>query len=56
MKAAAAEKSISDVVNEAVRRSLSEDASDLETFARRRNEPSLDFEEVVASLRRRGKL
>ncbi|HUP63079.1 MAG TPA: CopG family transcriptional regulator [Thermoanaerobaculia bacterium] len=56
MKAAAAETSISDVVNEAVRRTLSEDASDLETFARRRNEPSLDFEEVVASLRRRGRI
>jgi len=56
LKAAAADKSISDVVNEAVRQTLSEDASDLEIFEKRRREPTLDFEEVVLRLRRSGKL
>ncbi|MCU1228329.1 MAG: CopG family transcriptional regulator [Acidobacteria bacterium] len=56
LKAAALDASISDVVNEAVRRSLTEDASDLEAFEKRRKEPVLDFESVVMSLRRSGKL
>jgi len=38
-------------VNEAVRQMLSEDASDLEMFDKRRREPNLDFEEFVARLK-----
>ena len=49
LKAAATDRSISDVVNEAVRQTLSEDAADLEMFEKRRREPALDFEEVVLS-------
>lgn len=56
LKAAALDASISDVVNEAVRRSLTEDAMDLEEFEKRRKEPVVDFESVVQSLRRSGKL
>ena len=56
LKAATADRSISDLVSEAVRLSLAEDAEDLEAFARRRKERSLEFESVVRSLRRRGKL
>jgi plasmid stability protein len=56
LKAAAMDRSISDVVNDAVRQTLSEDAADLEVFEKRRREPSLDFEEVVLRLRRSGKL
>ena len=56
LKAAASERSISDVVNDAVRQTLSEDAADLEVFEKRRREPVLDFEEVVLTLRRSGKL
>jgi plasmid stability protein len=56
LKAAATDKSISDVVNDAVRQTLSEDAADLDAFEKRRREPALDFEEVVLSLRRSGKL
>ena len=55
-KAAATDRSISDLVGEAVRLTLSEDADDLETVRQRANEPDLDFEKVVADLRRRGKL
>lgn len=56
LKAAVTDRSISDVVNEAVRQTLSEDASDLEAFEKRRREPSLDFEAVVMRLKRSGKL
>jgi len=56
MKAAAMDLSVSDVVNEAVRRSLAEDAQDLEAFEKRSREPVLLFEDVVRSMKRRGKL
>jgi hypothetical protein len=56
LKAAVAEKSISELVNEAVKASLAEDAEDLAAFAERRKEPSLAFEDVVKDLRRRGKI
>ena len=55
-KAAATDRSISELVGEAVRLSLSEDADDLSTLRLRANEPDLDFEKVVHGLRRRGKL
>ena len=56
LKAAAADKSISDMVNEALRQSLAEDAEDLDAASKRRAEKSIDFEQFVKSLRRRGKL
>jgi plasmid stability protein len=56
LKAAVTERSISDVVNEAVRQTLSEDAADVEVFEKRRREPVLDFEEVLARLKRSGKI
>jgi len=56
LKAAAADRSISELVSEAVRLSLVEDADDLEAFDDRLKEPTLKFEDVVKALRRRGKL
>ena len=56
LKAAQTERSLSDLVNSAVRRSLAEDAEDLAAFDERADEPSLDFEAVVKTLKRRGKL
>ena len=56
VKAAEMDLTVSDLVNEAVRRSLAEDAEDLESFEKRRREPVVSFEEVVRSLKRRGKL
>lgn len=55
-KAAETNQSVSELVNAAVRRSLLEDASDLEAFEARAAEPDLDFETVVRDLKRRGKL
>lgn len=56
LKAAATDQSISDMVNAALKRALAEDAEDLEAFGKRRAEESLDFEEFVKALKRRGRL
>ena len=56
MKSAVSDRSISEVVNEAVRLTLAEDAEDLAAFDSRAKEPTLDFEKVVKALRRRGKI
>jgi hypothetical protein len=56
VKAAETETSVSEIVNAAVRQSLSEDAADLATFEARAREPVLPFEDVLKDLKRRGKL
>ena len=56
LKAATSDKSISNMVNDAVRLTLAEDADDLEAFEKRKREPNLDFEQFVKALKRRGKL
>ena len=56
LKAAETERSISDLVNEAVRAALAEDASDIEAFEIREAEPEYAFEDVVKDLKRRGKI
>ena len=56
LKAATSDRSISDMVNDAVKRTLTEDAEDLEAFEKRKREPSLDFEQFVKALKRRGKI
>lgn len=56
LKSAVSSRSISEIVNEAVRRTLAEDAEDLAAFAKRAREPRMDFETLVSSLRKRGKL
>ena len=53
MKAAATDRSVSEMVNDAVRLALAEDAEDLEALETRAAEPELAFEEVVRSMRRR---
>ena len=56
LKAAETERSLSDLVNEAVQLSLAEDAEDLAAFEDRVNEPSYPYEDVVKDLKRRGKI
>jgi hypothetical protein len=56
VKAAQTERSFSDLVNDAVRHTLSEDAEDLEAFEKRAGEPNLAFEDVLKDLKKRGKL
>jgi hypothetical protein len=56
LKAAETDRTMSDLVNEAVKLSLAEDAEDLNAFDERASEPNLPFEDVVKELRRRGKI
>ena len=56
LKAAETDRSLSDLVNEAVRLSLAEDAEDLVAFEHRVSEPNLVFEDVVKELKRSGKI
>jgi plasmid stability protein len=56
VKAAQTERSLSALVNAAIRQSLAEDAEDLAAFDDRAREPSLAFEDVLKDLKRRGKL
>ena len=56
LKAVETERSLSELVNEAVKLTLAEDAEDLAAFEERANEPDLPFESVVKDLKRRGKV
>ncbi len=56
LKAAETDRSLSDLVNEAVKLSLAEDAEDLAAFEERASEPNLPFEAVVKELKKRGKI
>ena len=56
LKAAETDRSVSDLVNDAVKASLAEDAEDLTAFELREPEPDLPFEAVVKDLKRRGKV
>ena len=54
VKAAEMDRSLSDLVNEAVKLSLADDAEDLAAFEERGIEPDLSFEDVVRDLKRSG--
>ncbi len=56
MKAVLTDHSISDIVNDAVKYALTEDAEDLAVFEERAYEPSLDFEDVLKDLKQSGKI
>ena len=56
LKSVETNRSVSDIVNEAVQLSLAEDAEDLEAITSRAGEPDLVFEDVVMDLKRRGKI
>ncbi|MFI5181389.1 MAG: ribbon-helix-helix domain-containing protein [Thermoanaerobaculia bacterium] len=56
LKAAASDRSISEMVNEAVTAAFAEDAEDLAAFDERRRERTVSFESFVKGLKRRGRL
>lgn len=56
IKSAQSDRTISELVNAAVRQSLAEDYEDLAAFEERKDEPNLDFEEVLKELKASGKL
>ena len=56
VKAATTHRSVSEVVNEAVRLVLREDQEDLQAFAQRADEVTLSYEELLEDLKLHGKL
>ena len=56
LKAAHTHRTISDVVNDAVRYSLREDADDLAAFEQRINEPKMSYEALLKDLKAHGKI
>jgi len=56
VKAAVTHHSMSEIVNECVKRSLAEDAEDLAAFEERAKEQNLDFEDVLKVLKKSGKI
>lgn len=55
IKAAETDRSVSELVNAAVRTALREDAVDLAVFRERAKEPTGAFKDLVSDLKRRGK-
>ena len=56
LRAAATDRSISDMVNDAVKAILAEDAEDLAAISARKGEKSLSFDTFVQGLKRRGRI
>ncbi len=56
LKAVHTHRSMSELVNDAVRRSLREDQEDLSAFEERAQEPTISYEELLKDLRADGKI
>jgi hypothetical protein len=56
LKAVETSRSVSDLVNEAIRQSLAEDAEDIATFEERVGEPLISYDEMVKRLRKDGRI
>lgn len=56
LKSIETSRSLSDLLNEAVRSDLTEDAEDLAIFDSRKNEPTIKFEDFVKELKHNGKI
>ena len=56
LKALETSRSITDLVNRAVRESLSEDAEDILAFEERKNEPLLSYDQMLKALRKDGRI
>ena len=56
LKSIETSKSISELVNRAVKEALSEDAEDITAFEERANEPLISFSELVKRLKTDGRI
>ena len=56
IKAIETSQSVSDIVNDAVRHALAEDAEDLADIDQRAKEPSISFEQLLKELKNDGKI
>jgi hypothetical protein len=56
LKSVETSRSVSNLLNDAIRDGLAEDAEDLGVFDARKNEPSIAFEDFLKELKRHGKI
>ena len=49
-------RSMSDIINDAVKEALAEDAEDLAVFDKRQDEPLISYEDMVKRLKKNGKI
>ena len=56
LKSIETSKSISEIVNTAVKEALAEDAEDISAFEERADEPLISFSEMVKRLRKDGRI
>ncbi len=56
LKAAHTNRSLSEIVNEAVRAALAEDQADLSAFEERVSDPTIGYDELLGDLKAHGKL
>jgi hypothetical protein len=56
VKAAHTQRTLSELVNDAVRVTLREDQEDLAAFDERRDEPTISYEELLKDLKAHGKI
>ena len=56
LKAVETNQSLSELVNEAVRQTLAEDAEDFAAFEDRAGEPAIPYDEMVMRLRKDGRI
>ena len=56
LKALETSRSVSDLVNQAVREALAEDAEDLAAFEQRADDPLVNYDEMVRRLKKDGRI
>ncbi len=56
LKSVETSRSVPELINDAIREELAEDADDLAAFEARKHEPAVTFEDFVKELKRDGKL
>ena len=56
LKAATMSRSVSELVNDAIKESLSEDADDIMAFQVREKEPLISYEDMVKRLKKDGRI
>ena len=56
LKALETSRSITDLVNQAVKEALSEDAEDILAYEERKNEPLISYDQMVKKLRKDGRI
>lgn len=56
LKSVETSRSITELVNEAVREALSEDAEDIMAFANRKDEPLMSYEQMIKRLKKNGSI